>query len=117
MALRRQGRQFESGRPDLKSSEDPGLFSVMCYFVYIIFSRSCDKFYTGHTQDLVNRITEHNNGEGNFTSRCFPWNLVWSTSVPSRGEAMALENKIKKRGAKRFLDDNLISFDRNSRGA
>ena len=81
----------------------------MSYFVYIIFSASYNKYYTGHTQDLDNRLLEHNSGEGNFTSKCSPWILVWSTPCPTRSDAMKLENKIKKRGAKRFLQDNLIS--------
>jgi putative endonuclease len=89
----------------------------MSYFVYIIFSKACNNFYTGHTQDLENRILEHNSGEGNFTSRCSPWTLVWAITLSSRGEAMKLENKIKRRGAKRFLDDNLIPIERTSRGA
>jgi putative endonuclease len=80
----------------------------MSYFVYIVFSQSCGKYYTGHTQDLDNRLREHNDGEGNFTSKCLPWMIIWSSMAPSRGEAMKLENKIKKRGAKRFLQDNFI---------
>jgi putative endonuclease len=80
----------------------------MHYFVYIVYSEPCKKFYTGHTQDLVNRLLEHNSGEGNFTSKCSSWVLVWNTSLPSRSEAMQLENRIKKRGAKRFLQDNSI---------
>jgi hypothetical protein len=82
VALRHQGRQFESGRPDLKSSEFFRAFFVMSYFVSILFGQSCKKYYTGHTQDLENRIKEHNDGEGNFTSKCRPWILVWRTRWP-----------------------------------
>ena len=81
----------------------------MSHFVYILFSESSGRYYIGHTQNIENRLFEHNSGEGNFTSKYAPWILVWSKSMNSKGEAIRLENKIKKRGAKRFLNDNSIS--------
>jgi putative endonuclease len=73
--------------------------------VYILFSKGCKKFYTGHTQDLANRLSEHNLGETKSIKSCSPWILVWKREIETRGEAMILENKIKKRGAGRFLTD------------
>lgn len=78
----------------------------MSYFVYILWSEKLNKFYVGSTQDIVNRLKEHNNGEGSFTSKGIPWILKWSLEVASRSEAVNLENKIKKRGIKRFLENN-----------
>jgi putative endonuclease len=75
------------------------------YTVYILYSAACDKFYTGHTQDIANRLMKHNLGETKSIKICKPWRLVWQTEVETRGEAMKIENKIKKRGAKRFLQD------------
>jgi putative endonuclease len=77
----------------------------MDYSVYILWSSSLSKYYVGSTQDLDNRIKEHNRGEGTFTKRGVPWDLVWSTVVESRGDAVNLENRIKKRGIKRFLEN------------
>jgi len=38
------------------------------YFVYVIFSDSVKKKYTGHTENLERRLFEHNNGLlGKFT--------------------------------------------------
>jgi putative endonuclease len=34
-----------------------------------------------------------------------PWIMIWTQAVETRKEAMSLEKKIKKRGAKRFLQD------------
>jgi putative endonuclease len=78
---------------------------VMAFTVYILHSRVCDKYYTGQTTDFVNRLGEHNSGQTKSIKRCVPWQLVWQTEVTSRGEAMKLENKIKKRGAARFIVD------------
>jgi putative endonuclease len=84
----------------------------MPFYTYILYSKSLKKFYTGSTQDLVNRIEEHNNGEGNFTKTGVPWELITSFEFETRSEALKYENLIKKRGAKRFLiDKGLITPD------
>jgi predicted GIY-YIG superfamily endonuclease len=35
----------------------------MPHTVYILYSSSASKYYTGSTQDLDNRLREHNSGE------------------------------------------------------
>ena len=75
------------------------------FTVYILFSKSISKYYTGHTQDLINRLIEHNNGETTSIRNGIPWEIVWKMEFDSRAEAMKMEAKIKKRGAKRFLED------------
>ena len=82
----------------------------MTYLVYILYSESKATFYTGQTQDIVNRIEQHNRGQTKSIVNGIPWKLVWSEAVNSRSEAMKLENKVKKRGARRFLADKGISF-------
>ena len=77
----------------------------MCYTVYILFSDSCGKFYTGQTQDFDNRFREHNTGETSSIKACVPWKLIWKKEVEGRSVAMGLEKKIKSRGAARFLAD------------
>jgi len=77
----------------------------MNFTVYILFSKSCQKFYTGQTQDLDNRLIEHNTGESKSLRPCIPWQVIWKTQVETRTEAMNLERKIKSRGASRFLAD------------
>jgi putative endonuclease len=82
----------------------------MEFTVYVLFSQSCRKFYSGQTMDFENRIMEHNNGETKSIKPCIPWKLVWTKKVNTRSEAMALERKIKSRGAARFLTDLGISI-------
>jgi len=77
----------------------------MSHLVYILFSDTCKKFYTGQSENFVNRLEEHNNGETKSIKMCIPWKLVWSKQVATRAEAMMLERKIKSRGAARFLRD------------
>jgi putative endonuclease len=75
------------------------------YFVYILHSSVLDKYYVGSTEDLSNRLLEHNRGKGNFTSKGVPWILIHSIGCETRSEAIRLELKIKKRGIKRYLQD------------
>jgi putative endonuclease len=77
------------------------------YHVYIIYSESLGKFYTGSAEDAVVRLAEHNAGYNRSTKSGLPWNLVKTIVVDNRKEALKLELKIKKRGAKRFLDDSI----------
>ncbi|MEK7309225.1 MAG: GIY-YIG nuclease family protein [Planctomycetota bacterium] len=76
----------------------------MQYYTYILYSKKLNKYYTGSTQNLSNRLGEHNSGEDKFTKAGVPWEMVKSFAVNTRAEAVKLENKIKKRGVKRFLN-------------
>jgi putative endonuclease len=86
----------------------------MGYTVYILFSKSCGKFYSGQTQDFDNRFKEHNGGETKSIQSCIPWSLVWKTELATRSEAMMLEKKIKSRSAQRFLSDIGITVSRGA---
>ncbi|MBI3217934.1 MAG: GIY-YIG nuclease family protein [Bacteroidetes bacterium] len=48
----------------------------MNFTVYSLFSKSTQKYYTGSTQDLANRLLEHNNGE---TRSIQIWNSLGSS--------------------------------------
>ena len=56
-----------------------------------------NSLYTGITNDVVARITQHNKGKGaKYTrSRC-PVSLVYTECAESRGEALKREIQIKK---------------------
>ena len=75
------------------------------YTVYVIYSKKLNKFYTGQTLDFSIRIEEHNRGKTPFMAKGRPWSLVYSKNVTSRADAMKLETQIKKRDAKRYLQD------------
>jgi putative endonuclease len=87
--LRRQSRRFEM-------------------VVYILFSKTTNRHYTGHCEDLHIRIQQHNSGKSKSTQHGIPWEIVYVTKCSNRSEAMKLEKKIKFRGAKRYLLDIVI---------
>ena len=74
------------------------------YTVYILYSRSLEKHYTGQTNDFVDRLTRHNSGEGKYSKIGVPWELIWKTEVSTRSEAVKKDSQIKKQGAKRYLE-------------
>ncbi|MFD0976056.1 GIY-YIG nuclease family protein [Salinimicrobium gaetbulicola] len=74
-------------------------------FVYILFSEKSSRYYVGQTADIEERLKRHNSGRVNSTKYGIPWKVVLLKEVSERSEAMVLEQKIKKRGAKRYIDD------------
>ena len=75
--------------------------------VYILYSRSLNRYYIGHSSNLEDRLERHNRGRSKYTKGGEPWKLTWVFDCKTRSDAMKLERKIKKRGAKRFLEDQL----------
>jgi predicted GIY-YIG superfamily endonuclease len=67
----------------------------MAFWVYILRC-SDDSYYTGHTDNLDNRIGEHQSGLGHgYTSSRLPVKLVWAQECPTREEALTAELQIK----------------------
>jgi putative endonuclease len=75
--------------------------------VYILYSDKSSRYYVGQTADIIKRLERHNLGKVASTRSAVPWKLVLQLNVDTRSEALILERKIKKRGAKRFIDDHL----------
>lgn len=68
----------------------------MAFWVYIL--RCADgSYYTGHTDNLEKRITEHTSGAiaGCYTFKRRPLKLVFSQDFPTREEALSSEQQIK----------------------
>ena len=77
---------------------------------YILYSASAHRYYVGSTEDITNRLHEHNAGETKSIRFGIPWTIVWVKTFATRAEAMALEQRIKSRGIARFLEDNTIAL-------
>jgi predicted GIY-YIG superfamily endonuclease len=67
----------------------------MSFWVYIL--RCADNsYYTGHTDNLEQRIGEHQNGLcGGYTAGRLPVELVFSQACSTREEALSAEQQIK----------------------
>ena len=66
------------------------------WYVYIVACAD-DSYYVGHTQDVDERLTVHNKGEGASwaAARC-PVSLVYQELHASQPDAMRRERQIKK---------------------
>ncbi|MBU1875143.1 GIY-YIG nuclease family protein [bacterium] len=81
----------------------------MAYHLYIIFSKSRNRYYIGHTNSLIRRLKEHNTGQSKSTRYGVPWNLVYSKQFDSSLEANREELKLKKMKSRKFIE-RLIAF-------
>jgi len=76
----------------------------MKYFVYILYSESTDSYYKGQTSDLELRLARHNSGYEKSTQHGIPWKLAWSTTKPTKGEALQLEKKLKNLSRQKTIE-------------
>jgi putative endonuclease len=78
----------------------------MCYFVYILYSTSLDRYYIGYTTDLGVRLSYHNNPieSRKFTAKGVPWILKVSIAVSNLRHARALEHYLKRMKSRIFLE-------------
>ena len=78
----------------------------MCY-CYILFSPTLGKFYTGITQEsLEKRLTKHNNqayGNHRFTAIASDWELYLKIDTNSYAHARRIEIRIKKMKSSKFI--------------
>jgi len=94
--------------PTIKAASQmmrPSLFMAGTYQVYIIQSQKHGRFYVGMSSDPEKRLHFHNLGLNTSTRNGVPWENVWRSDPLEKPLASALESKIKKRGAGRFLQD------------
>ena len=78
------------------------------YTVYILYSALLDKYYTGYTSmTLEDRIERHMQNHGGFTSQTKDWVSVLCENFEDKSEAKGKELIIKKRGAKRYIQDQI----------
>ncbi len=83
----------------------------MTFFVYIIFSKSLDEYYTGHSENVNERISLHNSGffKNAHTSRATDWRIEFRLECESRSQAIKIEKHIKRMKSRKYIE-NLIHF-------
>ena len=74
----------------------------MMFFVYIIFSEKLNRYYVGHTEDIVVRLNQHNSGFSSFTAKAKDWKLVYSEIFKTREAAHKREREIKAKKSRKI---------------
>jgi putative endonuclease len=75
----------------------------MKFFVYILFSETQRRTYTGQTEDVAARVARHNAGRVRSTKAYRPWVLLHTEGFMTRGEAMQRERWLKGKEGRRFI--------------
>ena len=73
------------------------------YTVYVLYSDSSNKHYTGFTTNLENRLLSHNELGKEWTSKYRPWNLIYTKSFEEKKEALQYERWLKSGVGREFI--------------
>ena len=76
------------------------------FYVYIIYSKTADKYYTGYSENPWERILQHNESDTDkYTGKYSNWELVAVFKVSeNKGDAMVLEKFIKKQKTRKLIE-------------
>ena len=70
----------------------------MVFYVYLI--KSLDNFkkksYVGYTNNVNNRLLQHNSNLGAKSTKGYKWELVYKRKFNSKSKALSFEYKLKK---------------------
>jgi putative endonuclease len=78
------------------------------FYVYVIQSES-GLHYIGQTENLENRLQQHNEGKSKYTKRCKAWRLVYQEEFSTRKAAIFREAELKTSKGRRFLKNLLTN--------
>jgi putative endonuclease len=63
---------------------------------YILHSAFLDKFYIGHSGDVLDeRLRRHNSKHAGFTGKAHDWKIVFAESFETKEMAYAREREVK----------------------
>ena len=88
------------------------------FYIYILYSQNSDKYYVGHTHDVISRLDDHNHGNRpgqskKYTFKHRPWLLKASFEISlDRSEALKAERFIKRQKSRHFIE-RLIEAQNN----
>jgi putative endonuclease len=80
-------------------------FWFMPHFVYILYSKSRDRYYIGSSADVKQRLSRHNAGATASTKSGRPWRVVYTELFQSKNEAICRENYLKKMKSRVYLEN------------
>ena len=78
------------------------------FYVYILQSvNDSNHFYTGFTENLEQRLNEHNQGKCPHTSKFKPWQIKTSIAFTDKAKAMDFERYLKTSSVRAFAKKRL----------
>ena len=74
------------------------------YTVYVLYSPTFDKTYTGYTSSLDNRLESHNYlAKKGYTVKYRPWELIYSENYTTKAEAIRREKELKSGKGREYI--------------
>jgi len=80
------------------------------YYVYVLQSQADRNFYTGYTNDLRRRLSEHENGKVRSTRTRRPLELVYWEGCLNQQDATRREKYLKTAWGKRYLKNRMRNY-------
>ncbi len=100
----------EDGQFDFPSkwTIDRGMDKTTYFYVYIIQSLVDPKrFYTGFTENIENRLKDHNSGKNSHTAELKPWRIKTAIAFTNRQKALDFETFLKTKSGRAFAKKRL----------
>ncbi|APD05936.1 hypothetical protein UJ101_00389 [Flavobacteriaceae bacterium UJ101] len=76
---------------------------MSCY-VYILYSKTLDRYYIGQTQNLEERIKRHNSKHKGFTGKTNDWVILYREVFANQREAIKREKEIKNKKSRKYIE-------------
>ena len=80
------------------------------FYVYVLLSEKDNKFYTGYTSNLTQRMNQHFKGQVDSTKNRRPLKLIYYEACLSQEDALHREKYLKTFYGKMFLKNRLKTF-------
>jgi len=78
-------------------------------YIYIIQSiNHPEQYYTGFSENLKNRINDHNIGKSPHTNKFKPWKLIYYCTFNNKKKALNFEKYLKTSSDIAFRNKRLI---------
>ena len=79
--------------------------SLLMHFLYIIYSATADKYYTGESNDVPARLKLHNDHKflKAFTNAASDWEIRLIFKCETKTDAVYLERYIKRMKSRKFV--------------
>ncbi|WP_167619537.1 GIY-YIG nuclease family protein [Maribellus sediminis] len=74
----------------------------MTYYLYILQSEKNGRYYVGSTQNVNERLQQHNWSRTPSTKSGTPWKLVYTEEFSDRSLAIQREYEIKRKKSRKY---------------
>ena len=74
------------------------------YFVYILYSEKCNRYYIGYSENIEARLDRHNRRIVTATKNCSPYTIKANKAFPTEIEAKKEELRLKKLKSRKYLE-------------